>query len=100
MEAPEAHRFRDLRPLVIGLAAPAAGALLCVLCLWVNGRVHVPARARWRSMMTIRRVFLAVLFALTAGLSLAEAGTAAPDGSGCTCPLCLGVDSPGTTIAP
>jgi len=49
--------------------------------------------------MAMRRVFLALLFALTAGLSLAEAGTTAPDGGGCTCPLCLGLNSPGTTVA-
>jgi hypothetical protein len=47
----------------------------------------------------MRRALLAVLFALTAGLTIAEAGTTPPDGSGCTCPLCLGLGSPGTTIA-
>jgi hypothetical protein len=51
-------------------------------------------------MTTTRWVMLVALFLLTAGVSLAEAGTAAPDGSGCSCPLCLGRTLVETSIAP
>jgi hypothetical protein len=51
-------------------------------------------------MTTTRWAVLVVLFLLTAGVSLAEAGTTAPDGSGCSCPLCLGRTPAGTILAP
>jgi hypothetical protein len=51
-------------------------------------------------MTTARRVALVLLFLLTAGMSLAEASAMAPDGAGCSCPLCLGRTSTDTTIAP
>jgi hypothetical protein len=51
-------------------------------------------------MTTTRWAVLVALFLLTAGVSLAEAGTTAPDGGGCSCPLCLGRTRAETTIAP
>jgi hypothetical protein len=58
----------------------------------------VPQEAFMRT--TVRRVALAALFLLTAGMSFAEASALAPDGAGCSCPLCLGRTSADTTIAP
>jgi hypothetical protein len=51
-------------------------------------------------MTTTRWAMLVSLFLLTAGVSLAEASPTVPDGTGCTCPLCLGRTLVETSIAP
>jgi hypothetical protein len=51
-------------------------------------------------MTTARWVALVALFLLTAGVSLAEASAVVLDGSGCSCPLCLGRTTADTTLAP
>jgi hypothetical protein len=51
-------------------------------------------------MTSTRWVVLVALFLLTAGVSLAEARSNAPDGTSCHCPLCLGRSPAYTIITP